>query len=119
MVLINPGIPLSTKQVYEQGKWGLTKEGGDTKISKPPQDLEKMGKFFRNDLEGPARELIPVIGTIKGRLREAGASGVSMTGSGPTVFGLFATEAEARQAARDIKMEQEWICLVAKTLPKV
>jgi 4-diphosphocytidyl-2-C-methyl-D-erythritol kinase len=116
MVLINPGLPLSTKQVYEQGKWGLTKEGGETRISVPPQDLEKMGKFLRNDLEGPALEMLPVIGTIKERLREAGASGVSMTGSGPTVFGLFATEDGARQAARDLTMEQGWICLVAKTL---
>jgi 4-diphosphocytidyl-2-C-methyl-D-erythritol kinase len=47
LVLMNPGIPLSTKQVYEQGKWGLTKQGGETKISMPPQDLEKMGKFNR------------------------------------------------------------------------
>jgi 4-diphosphocytidyl-2-C-methyl-D-erythritol kinase len=119
LVLINPGIPLSTKQVYEQGKWGLTKQGEDTKISMPPQQLEKMGKFLRNDLEGPAMELLPVIGTVKGRMQEAGASGVSMTGSGPTVFGLFGTEAEARQAARDLKMEQGWICLVAKILSEI
>ena len=119
MVLINPGLPLSTKQVYEQGKWGLTKPGGDTKISMPPQDLEKMGKFLRNDLDGPAMELLPIISTLKERLREAGASGVSMTGSGPTVFGLCRTEAEARQAARDLKMEQGWICLVAKTLSEI
>jgi 4-diphosphocytidyl-2-C-methyl-D-erythritol kinase len=119
MVLINPGHPLSTKQVYEQGKWGLTKPGGDTKISMPPQDLEKMGKFLRNDLEGPAMELLPIISTLKERLREAGAGGVSMTGSGPTVFGLFRTEAEAQQAARDLKMEQGWICLVAKTLSEI
>jgi len=119
MVLINPGHPLSTKQVYEQGKWGLTKPGGDTKISMPPQDLEKMGKFLRNDLEGPAMELLPIISTLKERLREAGAGGVSMTGSGPTVFGLFRTEAEARQAARDLKMEQGWICLVAAILSEI
>jgi len=119
MVLINPGHPLATKQVYEQGKWGLTKPGGDTKISMPPQDLEKMGKFLRNDLEGPAMELLPIISTLKERLREAGAGGVSMTGSGPTVFGLFRTGAEAQQAARDLKMEQGWICLVAAILSEI
>jgi len=117
LVLINPGLPLATKDVYEQGKWGLTKEEGDTRISMPPQQLEKMGKFLHNDLEGPAMELMPVIGTIKERLHEADASGVLMTGSGPTVFGLFSKEAEARQAARDLKMEQGWICLVANTFP--
>ncbi|OGP54119.1 MAG: 4-(cytidine 5'-diphospho)-2-C-methyl-D-erythritol kinase [Deltaproteobacteria bacterium RBG_13_52_11] len=116
MVLINPGLPLSTQQVYQQGKWGLTKEGGDNRILMPPQDLKKMGDFLHNDLEGPALELMPIIENIKGRLHEAGASGVLMTGSGPTVFGLFRSEAEARRATRDLKMEEEWICFVAHTL---
>jgi 4-diphosphocytidyl-2-C-methyl-D-erythritol kinase len=118
LVLINPGLPLSTRQVYQlgQGKWGLTKEGADNRISMPPQDLKKMGDFLRNDLEGPAMELMPVIETIKERLRAAGAQGVLMTGSGPTVFGLFAQEARARQAAEDLKREKEWICFAAHTL---
>jgi 4-diphosphocytidyl-2-C-methyl-D-erythritol kinase len=119
MVLINPGLPLSTQQVYQQGKWGLTKQGGDNRIQMPPQDLRKMGDFLHNDLEGPALELMPVIGIIKERLREAGSCGVFMTGSGPTVVGLFAEEAEARQRARDLKMEKEWICLVARTLSEI
>jgi 4-diphosphocytidyl-2-C-methyl-D-erythritol kinase len=117
LVLLNPGLPLSTKQVYAGGKWGLTKQEGDTRISMPPQDLEKMGKFLRNDLEGPAMELMPIIETLKARLREAGASGVSMTGSGPTVFGLFGTQDQAQQAARELKKEQRWISLVAHTVP--
>jgi 4-diphosphocytidyl-2-C-methyl-D-erythritol kinase len=116
MLLINPGLPLSTQQVYQQGKWGLTKRGRDNRIQLPPQDLSEMGDFLHNDLEGPALELMPVIGTIKERLHEAGASGVFMTGSGPTVVGLFAEEAEARRGAQDLTMEKEWICLVAHTL---
>jgi len=116
MVLINPGYPLSTQQVYQQGKWGLTKEGGDNRIQMPPQDLKKMGDFLHNDLEGPALKLMPIIGTIKEKLRETGATGVLMTGSGPTVFGLFEKEGAARQAARDLKMQEKWICFVAHTL---
>ena len=116
MLLINPGLPLSTKQVYEQGKWGLTKDRGDNRILMPPQDLEKMGTFLHNDLEGPALELIPTIGHIQTRLRDAGARGVLMTGSGPTVFGLFGEEAEAQRAAADLEMEQGWTCFVAHML---
>jgi len=116
MVLINPGLPLATQQVYQQGKWGLTKGGEDTRILMPPQDLEKMGNFLHNDLEGPALELMPIIDLIKEKLSEVGAQGVLMTGSGPTVFGLFGEEAEARRAARDLKLEQGWICYVAHTL---
>ena len=60
MVLVNPGRPLSTREVYEQGKWGLTKDRGGNRISMPPQDLEKMGTFLHNDLERPALEMMPV-----------------------------------------------------------
>lgn len=113
MLLINPGLPLSTKQVYEQGKWGLTKDRGDNRISMPSQDLEKMGTFLHNDLEGPALELLPTIGHIKESMLAAEASGVLMTGSGPTVFGLFAQESEAERAAKDLKMEEGWVSFVA------
>jgi 4-diphosphocytidyl-2-C-methyl-D-erythritol kinase len=116
ILLINPGSPLSTGEVYQQGKWGLTKEGEDTRISMPPQDLEKMGKFLHNDLEGPALELMPIIDMLKGRLLEAGAQEVLMTGSGPTVFGLFGEEAEVRRAAENLKMEEGWLSFVAHTL---
>ena len=119
MLLVNPGRPLSTKEVYEQGKWGLTKDRGDNRISMPPQDLEKMGTFLHNDLEGPALELLPTIGHIKESMLEAEASGVLMTGSGPTVFGLFSEEVEARRAARELKMEDGWISFVAHMLSEV
>jgi 4-diphosphocytidyl-2-C-methyl-D-erythritol kinase len=116
MLLINPGRPLSTKQVYEKGKWGLTKKHGDNKILMPPQDPEKMGKFLHNDLEGPAQEFMPIIDLIKGMLLDVGAQGVLMTGSGPTVSGLFGKEAEARRAAKELKMEQGWRCFAVHVL---
>ena len=119
MVLINPGRPLATKEVYEGGKWGLTKDSGDNRISVPPQDLEKMGTFLHNDLEEPAVELMPTIGHIKECMLEVGGRGVLMTGSGPTVFGLFAQEAEAQRAARDLKLEEGWISFVAHMLSEI
>jgi 4-diphosphocytidyl-2-C-methyl-D-erythritol kinase len=119
MLLINPGFPLSTKQVYEQGKWGLTKDRGNNRIPMPPQDLEKMGTFLHNDLEGPALELMPIIGHIKECMLDAEASGVLMTGSGPTVFGLFTKKSEAQRAARDLKMEEGWTSFVAHMLSEV
>jgi len=119
LVLINPGSPLSTKHVYQQGKWNLTKSKIDNSIIMLPQDSEKMGDFLHNDLEGPALELLPIIGTLKERLHQMGAKGVSMTGSGPTVFGLFSNEEEARRTAKDLKMEEGWVCFVAHTLSNV
>jgi 4-diphosphocytidyl-2C-methyl-D-erythritol kinase len=116
LVLVNPGVPLSTQQVYQQGKWGLTKQGGETKIPKLPQDLKKMGDFLRNDLERSARELLPVIGEIKEKLHAAGAQGIMMTGSGPTVFGFCDTEAAAQRIAREATKAKGWLSFVDHTL---
>jgi len=116
VVLINPGLPLSTQNVYQMGKWGLTKDRRDNRILTLPQDLEKMDDFLHNDLEEPALEFMPLIGGMKERLRQVGARGVLMTGSGPTVFGLFSKEEEASRATRDLKTEEGWTSFVAHTL---
>ena len=42
-----------------------------------------------NDLEEPASSLLPEIARLKEMVRGAGAGWVSMTGSGPTVFGIY------------------------------
>ena len=51
-----------------------------------------------NDLEAPAMRLFPQIAKLKGLLLECGAAAVSMSGSGGSVFGLFA-DAEATASA--------------------
>ena len=62
-----------------------------------------------NDLEPAATSLMPEIGEAKDRLADAGAPFVGMTGSGPTVFGLFPTEQEARQTAERVG-ESAMVC---------
>lgn len=52
-----------------------------------------------NDLEPAAISLKPEIGLQKQRLESAGAEFTGMTGSGPTVFGIFVSEEDARAAA--------------------
>lgn len=53
-----------------------------------------------NILEAVCREDVPVIGDIEAALEEAGAMAARMTGSGPTVFGIFEKEEQAKKAAR-------------------
>ncbi len=56
-----------------------------------------------NDLEGPAVRLLPAIGEIKTALEaQPGCSLAAMSGSGPTCFGIFADQAQARRAAEHI-----------------
>ena len=45
--------------------------------------------MLENDLEGAAVSLRPALDTRMDALREAGAMTARVTGSGPTVFGVF------------------------------
>jgi 4-diphosphocytidyl-2-C-methyl-D-erythritol kinase len=54
-----------------------------------------------NTLEAAAVRLEPAIALAGERLRDAGVAQVLVSGSGPTVFGLVASEAEASRIASD------------------
>src|SRR5262249_8063406 len=54
---------------------------------------------LRNDLEAPAVRLCPAIARLRGQLHRAGARAVGMSGSGATVYGVFADRAAAARAA--------------------
>jgi 4-diphosphocytidyl-2-C-methyl-D-erythritol kinase len=101
-VLVNPGFEVSTKKVYENLKLGLTKEGIKYNIPR----LEKVSHIageLSNDLEKVTCEFHPIIKDIKGLLKSAGALGSLMSGSGPTVFGIFKNEDSARGADETLR----------------
>lgn len=87
VLLVNPGVPLSTPAVF--AAW----DG----IDRGPLDDWRSG---RNDLEAPARRLVPEIGAVLESL--CGARVARMSGSGATCFGLFDSEAERDSAAEEI-----------------
>ncbi|MGQ0793250.1 MAG: 4-(cytidine 5'-diphospho)-2-C-methyl-D-erythritol kinase [Deltaproteobacteria bacterium] len=93
-VIVHPGFETSTKTVYE--KWDETAEN-----SPAPQDAAALfksgGHPLGNDLEKPAAALYPQIQKIKETLTGLGAKAVSMTGSGSSVYAVFANEREARE----------------------
>jgi 4-diphosphocytidyl-2-C-methyl-D-erythritol kinase len=76
------------------------------------------GKELINDLEPVIANRHPQIARIVSRLRRSGASHAAMTGSGSTVFGLFASEAAAARATRAIASRSRQV-LVATTLNRV
>lgn len=65
----------------------------------PVRDL---AAALENDLEAAALSLRPELASALDRLREAGAIGARITGSGPTAFGVFADRESAARAARDL-----------------
>jgi 4-diphosphocytidyl-2-C-methyl-D-erythritol kinase len=101
IVLVNPGFPVSTKWVYEN--FTLTTGGNPYILGRDfvhgndacagPGNLP-----LYNDLEAVTIGKYPELGRIKDELLADGAHGALMSGSGPTVFGLFANEAQAQKS---------------------
>ena len=106
VIIAKPGVSVSTKYVY-----GHLDAAG---IQEHP-DIDGMVRAIRegsyegvvsrlgNVLETVTQERHPVIGQIKELLTVHGADGALMSGSGPTVFGLFREEKKAREALRALE----------------
>lgn len=106
LVLVNPGFAVSTAWVYQN--LGLTADRPETKIPRFPAGVESLAGLLRNDLEAVTAAAHPEIALIKTRLLETGAAGALMSGSGATVFGLFAEAAVAQRAAERLAAENGW-----------
>jgi 4-diphosphocytidyl-2-C-methyl-D-erythritol kinase len=113
VLLINPGFETSTAWVYNNVSLGLTKKVDCNKIAR--LKVRNMAQELHNDLEAVTTVAHPVIGRIKASLLTHGALGVSMSGSGPTVFGMFETERACRTAAESLSREG-WRIYPAETL---
>lgn len=111
LVLAHPGEPLSTAEVYRLYREGLTTSRGRNSISLefPPKRWQD---FLYNALEEVAQRLRPSIRRLKDLLLREGAEGVSMSGSGPTVFGVFSSLEGARRCYERLKEEGLQVFLV-------
>lgn len=96
IVLVNPGFAVSTRWVYRN--FDLTAVERKDTFQNFRNGLN--GAACVNDLEQVTAGRYPVIGEIKENMRRHGAEAALMSGSGPTVFGLFADRARARVALR-------------------
>lgn len=114
-VLLNPGFAVSTKRVYESLNLGLTKGGLSYSIPRF-YTVDDVIRGLTNDLEKVTLELHPELGHLKHLLLNNGALGALMSGSGPTVFGLFADEASALAAERNLARLNRWSVFRARTL---
>lgn len=106
ILIAKPGISVSTRMVYEKLDalqitahpdidellWGLEN-----------QDLDKIAGSMGNVLEQVTIDAYPVIEQIKDVMKEEGALNAMMSGSGPTVFGIFADRQTAKKAQNRLK----------------
>lgn len=107
-VLVNPGVAVSTAWVFQQLDLAWTKQGGRNKIKCPSGSTLSSRWLLVNDLEAVTLTAHPELAEIKTALRGAGAWGTLMSGSGPTVFGLFGGPEEARRAADRLTNRSGW-----------
>ena len=101
LLIAKPGISVSTKYVYENLHANSLKKHPDIDgmiAAIRENDLRGVTDRMENVLETVTAEKYPVIEEIKACMREQGAMNALMSGSGPTVFGIFAAEEEARRA---------------------
>ncbi len=114
-VLINPGFAISTRSVYEGLNFGLTKPLIHYSIPHFSTEEDVVGGLT-NDLEKVTVKLHPILDEIKALLLAGGARGALMSGSGPTVFGIFTDRASAEKAEESLRRGERWLVLGARSL---
>lgn len=106
VLIAKPPISVSTKLVYEKLDSHEIEDHPDIDgilEGLQEENLEKIASRMGNVLEKVTIEEYPVIAEIKDMMKEHGALNAMMSGSGPTVFGLFDNKEVARAAADKIR----------------
>ena len=106
VLIAKPGIHVSTKFVYTNLKADELKEHPDIDgqlLAIQKGDLKKVASLMGNVLETVTISTYPIIGTIKAEMMKYGALNALMSGSGPTVFGLFDDQTKAKVAYEKLR----------------
>lgn len=116
ILLVNPNFPVSTKWVYEEFDklQGLQLTGSRPHASLPRdfKGLDDLAKVVHNDLELVTVAKYPVIGEIKKMIKGNGAVHSWMSGSGPTVVGMFENESMCHVAAEKMRAhDPSWLVI--------
>ncbi len=100
LVLVNPGVALSTTEVFGRCNGDFSRQARFTDAVATAEELAAVLQTRGNDLTEAATDLEPVIDDVLAALKASqGILLARMTGSGSTCFGLFADPAAATQAA--------------------
>ncbi|WP_448865024.1 4-(cytidine 5'-diphospho)-2-C-methyl-D-erythritol kinase [Clostridium sp.] len=108
VLIAKPAVSVSTKHVYES--LNLPSLGVEAhpdidamRAAIEKKDLSGVVSQLGNVLETVTIPENPVIQTLKDKMMEMGADGSLMSGSGPTVFGLFTNQAAAQAAYEELR----------------
>jgi 4-diphosphocytidyl-2-C-methyl-D-erythritol kinase len=120
LVVIFPGVHISTAWAYRSLNLGLTSSTGDHRIQRFCGQVNdgtySLAGIF-NDFEVTILPAYPPVMEAKRFLSESGAMASMLSGSGSSVFGFFSNEESAIAAARGARREA-WRVFPAKTLSR-
>lgn len=106
ILLAKPNVGVSTKEVYQSLRLDMINEKPDIQAMLQAierQNLKDICSSMGNVLETVTTKMHPIIVTLKEKLLEYGAIGSLMSGSGPTVFGIFEDMSAAYGAYDNVK----------------
>lgn len=109
LLLAKPDINVSTKYVYENLDLESLKRHPDIDgmiRDMESGDLEALCGKMENVLESVTGKKYPIIKEIEDVMKRKGALQAIMSGSGPTVFGIFRGQEEASAVAEDIRVKK-------------
>ncbi len=117
-LLVNPGWPLGTAWVYNNYKLELTIKSKKLIQTWLNESSFTISRVLHNDLESVVLPRYPEVEKIKSLLMAEGASGALMSGSGPTVFGVFNRRRDAEQAQERMKVlgQGQWKVILAHNI---
>ena len=115
VLVIYPGIGVSTSDIYKNLNLGLTKCKKKLKNFCSNETFE-VNQHLCNDLETVTTSRYPDIIEAKKALLHYGAKGALMSGSGPAVFGLFSDSDKAQKAYHLISKKNKWELFCADML---
>jgi 4-diphosphocytidyl-2-C-methyl-D-erythritol kinase len=101
-VIVKPPLQVATSWAYGNLKLELTRGEYDFIVKTLKNGPFRVSDVLDNDLERVTAAKFPIIESIKIRLMETGAEGALMSGSGPSVFGVFSSSDQAEKARKSL-----------------
>lgn len=117
ILVCKPNIFVSTKDVYEEIDSKQIEKRPDNNLLielLKNNDVNLLAKNMYNVLEEVTKNKYPIIGEIEDTMLEQGALGSMMSGSGPTVFGLYKNKNDANRC-KDILQKKHKEVYVVKS----
>jgi 4-diphosphocytidyl-2-C-methyl-D-erythritol kinase len=105
VLLVYPTDPALAIRAGDAYRWVDAARPDPARARLPRRPAQFAPAQAANDLEPPCLQRFPALETLRGRLLSEGARVAMMSGSGPTVFGVFASPRAARNAAAAIEKE--------------